>query len=294
MVFDDESTKDNIQVSPARLLTFDELPSWRQDNPSILTGYRPETNNWILCAKGLAIWHNESMNIWTHFLGAIATIVAIGISFSQVGFLKEDLASSSLDTAELALFLIGALVCFTCSTAFHSSMCHSENVHKFMNRIDYLGILVLGTLNYMSTFHYAFYCDPTIRNIYSALMATSGAIGIYLICAPSYASPAYRRMRTLTFIALGSVVVAPFIHAFVKEGYHRLLHSIALKWLFIEALDYIFGAAFKSNLPFLPGKFDFIGTSHQIFHLFSMAAVAAHYVSIWKSHQYWHSAGTSN
>ncbi|THU77468.1 HlyIII-domain-containing protein [Dendrothele bispora CBS 962.96] len=286
---------DNVQIPQEKLLSYHELPLWRQDNPSILTGYRTETYSWIRCAKGLIIWHNESVNIWTHLLGAIATVIVVIVSYSQAGFLGKN--SSSLDSAELALFLIGALVCFTCSTVFHSCACHSENVSSFMNRVDYLGILVLGTLNYMPTFYYAFYCDPTVRTIYSALMATSGAIGIYLICAPTYVSPAYRRMRTLTFIALGSVVVAPFIHALVNQGFHRLVHSIGLQWLFIEALAYILGATlYAERFPeaLLPGKFDFVGASHQIFHVCSVIAVAVHYVSIWKSYEYWYSAAAGD
>lgn len=97
------------------------------------------------------------------------------------------------------------------------------------------GILVLGTLNYFPVFHYAFYCDPSIRNVYIAMMTVSGCsvfihlrcllcansvilAGIYLVCSPSYASPAYRRMRTYTFFALGFVVIFPFAHAAYKYG----------------------------------------------------------------------------
>jgi hypothetical protein len=37
------------------------------------------------------------------------------------------------------------------------------------------GILVLGTVNYFPTFHYAFFCAPQLRNLYIALMSISGS-----------------------------------------------------------------------------------------------------------------------
>ncbi|KAF5373065.1 hypothetical protein D9758_001569 [Tetrapyrgos nigripes] len=101
----DSQTMDQEVSLSGKLLTYEELPLWRRDNPSILTGYRPETKSWLSCAKGAAIWHNESVNIWTHLLGTMATIAAIAVSFSEAGFLEKNLPGFSLDSAELMLFL---------------------------------------------------------------------------------------------------------------------------------------------------------------------------------------------
>jgi adiponectin receptor len=127
-----------------------------------------------------------------------------------------------------------------------------------MNRIDYLGnalnapmlfadrfvgILVLGTVNFFPTFHYSFFCDPSLRNLYILLMTLSGCseshgmlvnilslltsttAGIWLIYTPAYSTPAYRRMRTYTFITLGFVAVFPFVHAIWRYGVRTTISS---------------------------------------------------------------------
>ncbi|KAF9058427.1 hemolysin-III related-domain-containing protein, partial [Rhodocollybia butyracea] len=280
--------------SPTRLglLTFSELPEWRRDNPCILTGYRPETNSWKECFKGVLLWHNQTVNIWSHLIGTIISCALLSLSFLRDDWsiferldVLHDYAGQPVNTpkafdgAGMMLFIFGCVVCFACSTVFHSAMCHSESVR----------ILVLGTLNYFSTFHYAFYCDPSIRNIYIAMMTISGCTGIYLVYSPSYASPAYRRMRTYTFFALGFVVIFPFIHAIHKYGVHHVSRGVSLKWLFIEALAYVCGALmYAEKCPefLVPGRFDY-GASHQIFHVCSMVATFSHYVSLSRSYQFW-------
>lgn len=50
-------------------------------------------------------------------------------------------------------------------------------------------------------------------------------VGIGLVCAPTYHTPAYRRMRAVTFVSLGLVAVLPFAHALVKYGVSARLCS---------------------------------------------------------------------
>ncbi|KAE9387723.1 HlyIII-domain-containing protein [Gymnopus androsaceus JB14] len=290
-------------ATTGELLTYNQLSEWRKDNPCILAGYRQETHSWKGCLQGLCFWHNESANTWSHLLGAIISITLLvrGLSpnnlpvFERMDVIhayktSKTASDDGFDSLGMWLFLLGCFVCFTCSATFHGSLCHSHSVAAVMNRVDYLGILILGTLNYFSTFHYAFFCHPHIRNLYIFLMSLSGSIGIYLVCAPKYATPSYRRMRTYTFFALGFVVIFPFIHAMFKYGPAHVSQAIALEWLIVEATAYIFGALmYAERCPefWFPGRFDFIGSSHQIFHICSMIATWAHYISLSKSYQFW-------
>ena len=49
-----------------------------------------------------------------------------------------------------------------------------QQIVKLTSRVDYFGILTLGTLNFFPTFYYGFYCDPRLAYIYMALMVLSG------------------------------------------------------------------------------------------------------------------------
>ncbi|KAJ6627447.1 HlyIII-domain-containing protein [Mycena sp. CBHHK59/15] len=288
-----------MATPPSNLQKYSDLPAWRQDNPAILTGYRKETDSWSGIIDGLWVWHNETINIWSHLLGALSIVGFFWLC--NVGTSWEWIASNPLlssartvtwcDRGGMGIFLLGALMCFGCSTAFHASTCHSQSVVRYMNRVDYLGILVLGTVNFFPSFHYAFFCDPHLRNLYIFSMTLSGLVGIYLVCAPTYASPAYRRMRTYTFFTLGVVALAPFVHCFVRYGIDQAAKSLSTRWIVIEIVAYVGGALlYSERCPecLAPGKFDIIGASHQIFHVCSLVAVLTHYLAISDGFRYWH------
>ncbi|KAF7360706.1 hypothetical protein MVEN_00802500 [Mycena venus] len=222
---------------------------------------------------------------------------------------RTTFAPAVADAILLRTFLIGALACFLCSSVFHSSLCHSHKVAVFMNRIDYFGILALGTVNFFPTFHYAFFCNPKLRNIYIALMTMSGSAGIYMACSPIYATPAYRRARTYTFFACGGAAILPFVHAIWKTGgmcpsvhtYSTLLKSnetsgpkqarpcpsAGSEWKSCstsEVLCCTLNDSLKVSRQ-APSITSF-GSSHQIFHICSMFAVLSHWIAIGQGFRY--------
>ena len=54
--------------SDIRLLKITEVEDIYRHNPFILTGYRDRTSI-VGCLKSVLVLHNETINIWTHFLG---------------------------------------------------------------------------------------------------------------------------------------------------------------------------------------------------------------------------------
>ncbi|KAJ6566965.1 hemolysin-III related-domain-containing protein [Mycena capillaripes] len=290
-----------------RTVGWSQLEPWQQDNPGITTGYRRLTHSWKGCLESLYWWHNETVNVWSHLLGALA-ILAIYTLFYLIPQHGSHLlevhtpvepfnhtSQSNVKTSDVILFrvfLLGAFVCFACSALFHSSLCHSEKIAKALNRVDYFGILVLGTVNYFPTFHYAFFCAPQLRSLYIALMSISGSAGIYLSCSPTYGTPAYRRMRTYTFFACGMVAIVPLVHAVCRNGWKETSASTSFGWLLLEVVFYVGGAIlYSERWPeyIWPGRFDLIGSSHQIFHICSLLAVLSHYAAISDGFRYWHS-----
>ena len=54
---------------------YDELPEWYRDNKYIRKGYRGWNRSCIYYIKSIFKWHNETLNIWSHLLGAIIFIL---------------------------------------------------------------------------------------------------------------------------------------------------------------------------------------------------------------------------
>lgn len=67
---------DNAVHSPARFLTYQALPDWRKDNHFILGSYRLTSNSYPKTYASRVDLHNESVNIYTHGLGAIIAPIA--------------------------------------------------------------------------------------------------------------------------------------------------------------------------------------------------------------------------
>lgn len=51
---------------------YHELAPWQQDNAYITSGYRPASNSYLKSWLSLLYIHNETVNIYTHLLGAVA------------------------------------------------------------------------------------------------------------------------------------------------------------------------------------------------------------------------------
>jgi adiponectin receptor len=66
---------------------------------------------------------------------------------------------------------------------------------------------------------------------------------------------------------------------------------MGLFYLVLQGVLYIVGAViYALRIPerFAPGKFDIWGASHQIFHLFVLAAAVTHFWGLCVAYEYWH------
>lgn len=100
-----------------------------------------------------------------------------------------------------------------------------------------------------------------------------------LCCVSVYRHQRYRVLKTVCFIALGFSGTIPLMHFQWHLGY---IHFITL-WLLVMGACYLIGAAiYVTQVPerWWPGAFDFIGSSHQLWHLSIFAAVLVHYVGL--------------
>ena len=152
-----------------KLLEYDEIPSWHQDNEYILSGYRPETNSTKMCFASWLYIHNETANIYSHLVPAIAAIVAemMLFRFFQVRYP----ASTMADRIVFAVFLLAAAVCLGMSSSYHTLMNHSASTSNLWLRFDYVGIVILIIGNFIPGTYMVFYCEPTLQKVYWSMVS---------------------------------------------------------------------------------------------------------------------------
>ncbi|KAI7825969.1 hypothetical protein BC939DRAFT_501928, partial [Gamsiella multidivaricata] len=109
---------------PSKTCHWDEVPAWMQDNPAIWNGYRRPTFSYKKCLASLGFLHNESVNIWTHLIGAVVCIVGSPLAYFKIHNILETIIWT--DVAVFYIFMAGAVVCLSMSASFHTFSCHSE------------------------------------------------------------------------------------------------------------------------------------------------------------------------
>jgi adiponectin receptor len=94
------------------------------------------------------------------------------------------------------------------------------------------------------------------------------------------------------FVGMGLSAIFPVLHGVAIFGLDRMRQQIGLNWLVFQGFLYILGAGiYAARVPerFMPGKFDIVGSSHQIFHVLVVCAAVAHLTGLLKAFDYRHS-----
>jgi len=288
---------------PIKTLSFSELQAWRQDNPYILTGYRPNLPSMVACLKSIfGYFHNETVNIHTHLWGAVLfcfLIFSLGkpseyVPWGIQSFMEGSDLSSSVtwkDTFVFGTFFLTGMSCLGFSALFHTFSCHSHKVCSTFGRLDYIGIVWLTVGSFYPSIYYGFFCHGKVIALYLTMITALGAFATYTVVSPAYRSNSGRRDRTIVFVALGLSGIFPVTHGLISHGLLDASHRIGLWWLLASGATYILGAVFYAErFPerLIPGKFDLVGSSHQIFHVLILIAAAMHYLSVLKAFKFAH------
>ncbi|KAL2130173.1 hypothetical protein VTI74DRAFT_6805 [Chaetomium olivicolor] len=273
-----------------RLLHWDDLPAWRRDNPSIHSGYRPESNSFLGSLRSLFYLHNESVNIWTHLLGAVFFSLS-GVYLYRLIAPRYESATTA-DLLVFACFFGGAFCCLGMSATFHLVSNHSEEVATWGNKLDYTGIVFLIVGSYVPALWYGFFCHEVWLTGYLGAIVLLGLGCVVVSWFDHFRTPAWRPYRALMFVGLGLSGVVPVLHALTVYGYRQLDERMGLSWVILQGGLYIFGAflyAVRWPERQYPGTFDIWGSSHQIFHVFVLLAAAAHLYGMAKAFDFHHS-----
>lgn len=272
-----------------RTLHWDELPHWLRDNHYIHTGYRAPSGSFKRSLHSLSYVHNETVNIYSHLLPSII-LVPVAV-FVQQGIAARYETASRADVWAFACFFAGAVFCLGMSATFHTVSNHSPVVARFGNALDYLGIVGLITGSFIPSVFYGFYCHAQLQMLYWAMIISIGIACTIVTMMGRFRTPAWRPFRAGMFVSMGLSAVFPVLHGLSAFGLKQLQKQLGLNWLLLQGFLYILGAsiyAIRAPERWYPGRFDIVGSSHQIFHVLVVLAAMAHLNGLFKAYDYRH------
>lgn len=152
-----------------RLFSWHEAQPFEQDNPFILGGYRPLTNSYSGCWATILDTHNQTVNIWSHFLGAV--LYAVGGAYLWYSLAPEYSTFATGDGIAFGCYFASVVVCLSLSVGFHLFSNHSHEVHDRHLFLDLLGILGLILGSWIPGIYYGFYCNAKDARFYWSMVS---------------------------------------------------------------------------------------------------------------------------
>lgn len=258
------------------LVAYSEIPEYLKDNDFILTGYR---SNYSYSQAWLSLFslHNESMNIWTHFLGFLFTLSLLVYTWS--------LSLPKQDTILLSLFLILGSYTLLSSSLFHMHICIDARAYHIFGCLDFSGISASLAASSLALTYILYTCSQSWRIPLTVVLIIVNTVGIIGPLVPGWMTPAFRTGRCLIYLLSGLASLIPTIYMLSSASAHfsTPIPSEALFLLLATILQHLVGAIFYTQrLPerLLPGAFDLAFSSHSIFHILVVTASVTLYKAL--------------
>ncbi|KAG1366932.1 Heptahelical transmembrane protein 4 [Cocos nucifera] len=284
------------------LVDFDSLPDYFKDNEFILRYYRCE---WPLRETILSIFsiHNETLNVWTHLIGFLIflsltiftammvpremNVPSMQHSSSQISVTDHmtniitPLLTKEVTRWPFFAFLCGAMFCLLTSSICHLIFCHSKRTAYITLRLDYTGITALIVTSFYPLVYYSFLCEPFYCHLYMSFITAFGLATILVSLVPVFQTAEFRSVRAGLFLCMGVSGVVPIMHKLIAF-HHRPEAILSTGYELLMGTFYGLGVVvYATRIPerWMPGKFDIIGHSHQLFHVLVIAGAYTHYLA---------------
>ncbi|KAK4153388.1 hemolysin-III related-domain-containing protein [Chaetomidium leptoderma] len=278
-----ESLEDHVQraITRARehgLLRYEDLPMPWRTNPHITKGYRfSETK--LACVRSAFGFSNELVNIWSH---AIGLVLVLAVAFYFYPTSANFSLSSKADILIAAVFFFAAAQCLICSIIWHTmSSVADVGLISMFACVDYTGISLLIASSIMTTEYTAFYCEPVSRWIYMIATALLGIGGVILPWHPRFNGADMAWVRVAFYVTLAMTGFLPMLQLSITRSPGATLefYTPIIKSLFV----YFIGAlVYASKVPerWCPGMFDYVGGSHNLWHIAVLGGILFHYTAM--------------
>ena len=276
----------SLSMRLLRMVTFNSLPDWQQDNEYLKTHHRVATHSFRRSFKTLFSVHTETVNIWSHviaFFLCLFLCVKAFILGDEVAKEIWDVNISDLplsDKLMVFLFLLSSMGLFLCSFLFHLLCNHSEDVSLMFGKLDYLGIILSFAGQSSNAYYFGFYCSSIVKLCYIVVLVVLCSVCVAVILLDRFGTPEMRPIRFGVFFLLGLSNIVPLIHIGLVNGFWLVFveWGVGNSSLLLESGAILFVLQVPER--FAPGVFDVLGNSHQLFHLIVLIAIVFHYSCI--------------
>ena len=178
--------------------------------------------------------------------------------------------------------IMSTILCLSFSTCFHAFGNISLKYHIILNRFDYGGISLLITGSCYPPYYFFFYFSDKFRRLYLIFISVFG-IGTFLYSlTKDFNLPKRRTLRGILFLIFGISSGFSVIHmSFFGNTIIGYVKGVKILFWSIGGVSYIIGAIlYILRFPekVFPGKFDYFGASHQIFHVLVFVGAFSHFI----------------
>uniref|UniRef100_UPI0037E7D43A progestin and adipoQ receptor family member VII, a n=1 Tax=Semicossyphus pulcher TaxID=241346 RepID=UPI0037E7D43A len=246
-----------------------EVPCYFRER-YVCTGYRPLDQNWRYYFLSLFQRHNETINIWTHLLAFLVVLVKLHQLSETVDFVGDP------HSWPLLILIVSSLIYSAFSALAHLLGGKSELCHYIFFYLDYVGVAQYQYGSAIVHFYYA--VDESLHTYVNGIFMPAATVLSCLSCLGCCYGK-YCNHRLPTWVRKVCQVV-PSALAYTWDSSPVAKRLISWSTASNDpAIIYHFGqvafflsCAFFFTFPVLeycfPGRCDFLGQSHQIFHVF--------------------------
>ena len=181
-----------------------------------------------------------------------------------------------------SIHYIASILCSLLSTVYHFGMCHEKGedfYHKLIT-FDMLGIWLASTFTNVAFIKATFYClfwwDKLVLPLY-------GCTAVIALVLSARGKNARERLRPLVYLGASRILLYTSRYALAFAGYPTA--RVSTTWIFFaaECFGCLGGIVNVSRFPerWFPGKFDYLGNSHNIMHILVIGCpLACHFATV--------------
>ncbi|OXA47702.1 Progestin and adipoQ receptor family member 3 [Folsomia candida] len=245
------------------VVPFTSAPPYLKFNPYITNGYRKNVDRFHSCVKSAFSWNNETINIWTHFVGwAVFFGLTVGELFSGGGGAEWGIRLS---------VLVCFQACMLLSSCYHTFCCCSDKSYHRWLRADLLGVSLSLLGIYLSGIYFAYKCDQFWLKFYTftVLAILLIALAAQLIPADSEGGFQWRLFLFGAWAAYGVIPTVQWVWMRGSGGNFEYLGKLVHFLVFNGSHDDLD----QEVKRLYPGKFNYILSSHNIWHILIFTAL---------------------